>query len=96
MPIDTIESPVSLEEYRDLSMEERRKIWIEISDISADDLQHHMEEQKAREAGVPQPGDDAPDFTADVLDRDHQRTGEQVSLSSLRGKPVGIFFGSYT
>jgi hypothetical protein len=96
MPKDTIESPVSLEEYRHLSMEERRKIWIEISDITADDLQHHMDEQKARETSVPQPGDDAPDFTADVLDRDRQRTGAQITLSALRGKPVGIFLGSYT
>jgi peroxiredoxin len=55
-----------------------------------------MEEEKAREAIVPQPGAEAPDFVAEVLDRDRKRTGETVRLSDLRGKPVGIVFGSYT
>jgi hypothetical protein len=50
----------------------------------------------ARQAGVPQPDSDAPDFELDVLTRDRRRTGERVRLSSLRGKPVGLIFGSYT
>ena len=54
------------------------------------------EVQAKRQARVPQPGDDAPDFEIDVLDRDRQRTGETVQLSALRGKPVALMFGSYT
>ena len=90
------ESPVTLEQYSAMDMFERRKIWLEISDISEDQFDAHMEEEKAREAIVPQPGDDAPDFVAEVLDRQRKRTGEKVRLSDLRGKPVGIVFGSYT
>ena len=50
----------------------------------------------AREANVPKVGAVAPGFIADVLDRPRQRKGEQVRLSDLRGKPVGIVLGSYT
>ena len=42
-------------------------------------------------AGNVQPGDAAPDFRLPTLD--HQ---SEVELSSLRGKPVVLVFGSYT
>jgi hypothetical protein len=90
------QSPVTLEEYAKLDMAERRKIWLQISDISEDAFESHMAEEKAREAQVPQPGEIAPDFVADVLGDDRQRIGEHVRLSDLRGKPVGLVFGSYT
>lgn len=45
---------------------------------------------KAR-AGSVQPGDTAPDFRLPT--QDHQ---SEVELSSLRGKPVVLVFGSYT
>lgn len=89
-------SPVNLDQYGAMDMAQRRKIWVDISDISDQELQAHMEEEKAREAIVPQPGQMAPDFEADVLDREKKRTGETVRLSSLRGKPVGLVFGSFT
>lgn len=89
-------SPVTLDEYAKLDMAARRKVWLEISDISEAEFETHMAEEKAREAQVPQPGTMAPDFIADVLGPDRQRTGEKVQLSELRGKPVGIIFGSYT
>jgi hypothetical protein len=79
-----------------MTPEERKKSWIEISVISEEQFDAMREEQAVRQAQVPQPGDDAPDFEIDVLDRDHQRTGETVKLSSLRGKPVALMFGSYT
>ena len=41
-------------------------------------------------------GSEAPDFAADVLGENRQRTGQQVSLSDLRGSPVGLIFGSFT
>jgi hypothetical protein len=89
-------SPVTLEEYGAMDMAQRRKVWLEISDISEVEFEAHMAEEKAREATVPPVGSEAPDFVADVLDRDRKRTGENVKLSDLRGKPVGLVFGSYT
>lgn len=79
-----------------LSPEERRKLWIEISDLTAEEFDQLQAEQKARQVRVPKVGTEAPDFELDVLDRDRQRTGKKVRLSSLRGKPVAMIFGSYT
>jgi hypothetical protein len=44
----------------------------------------------------PQPGEPAPDFTLELLSATGTRTGEPLSLSSLRGKPTGLIFGSFT
>lgn len=79
-----------------MDMAARREVWLEISDISEAEFEAHMAQEKAREAVVPRPGDMAPDFTADLLGPDRQRTGAQMTLSDLRGKPVGIVFGSFT
>lgn len=89
-------SPVTLQDYGAMDMAQRRKVWLEISDITEDQFEAHMAEEKAREATVPKIGSEAPDFVADRLDRNRKRTGEQVRLSDLRGKPVGIAFGSFT
>ena len=89
-------SPVTLEEYRAMDMAERRQVWLEISDITEAEFDAHMAVQKAREAKVPRVGSPAPDFVADRLDRDRQRTGERVRLSDYKGKPVAIAFGSFT
>jgi hypothetical protein len=95
--IDNIpKSPVTLEEYGAMDMAQRRKVWLQISDITEEEFEAHMAVEKARDAIVPKVGSEAPDFVADVLDRQLKRTGEQVRLSDLRGAPVGIIFGSYT
>lgn len=91
-----VTSPVTLEEYAAMSMPERRKVWIDISDITEEQFEAQMAAEKAREAAVPRVGSEAPDFAADVLDRQRKRTGEQVHLSDLRGHPVGLIFGSFT
>lgn len=96
MPNETPVSPVTLEEYGAMDMAQRRKVWLEISNISEAEFEAHMAGEKEREAIVPRAGAEAPDFVADVLGPDRKRTGEQVRLSDLRGKPVGIVFGSYT
>ncbi len=49
-----------------------------------------------REKRVPQIGDPAPDFQLERLTGDGKRTDQRVRLSSLRGKPVLLYFGSYT
>ncbi|MDH3233975.1 MAG: peroxiredoxin family protein [Alphaproteobacteria bacterium] len=93
---DLPESPVTLDEYAQMDMAAKRDVWLEISDITPEQFDAHMAEQKAREAIVPKVGAEAPDFVADVLGENRQRTGAQVRLSDLRGKPVGIVFGSFT
>ena len=87
---------MTLDEYAALDMVQRRKLWLEISDISEEEFEGHMQGEKAREAIVPRVGSPAPDFVADRLDRDRRRTGASVRLSDLRGKPVSLVFGSYT
>ena len=81
----------------DMPFAEKRKIWIEVSpnlDEAAFDAL--MAKNKARQVNIPEVGEQAPDFELDTLDRDRGRTGNKLRLSSLRGKPVGLFFGSYT
>lgn len=53
-------------------------------------------ERLAREALAPNVGDAAPDFSAERLTPAGKPTGETLSLSAFRGKPVGLVFGSYT
>ncbi|HVB81553.1 MAG TPA: hypothetical protein VNE82_16600 [Candidatus Binataceae bacterium] len=80
-----------------MNPEERKKMWLSISpDITEEEFDLHQAEEKARQSQVPQPGISAPDFEIEVLTRGRKSTGEQVRLSSLRGKPVGLIFGSYS
>lgn len=44
----------------------------------------------------PQVGEIAPDFELKLLDAAGKLTDERLSLSGLRGKPVGLIFGSFT
>ena len=81
---------------RDISFVDRRKVWLEISDMTEDEFDAMMAREKGREPQVPAVGDVAPDFTAERLDRQRRRTGEFVTLSKLRGRPVALAFGSYT
>lgn len=89
-------SPVTLDEYDAMDRAGKLAVWLEISDITEADFDAHMGREMAREANVPKVGSLAPDFVADVLGPNRQRTGEQIRLSDLRGKPAGIIFGSYT
>lgn len=50
----------------------------------------------AREETAPDPGDLAPDFAAERLTPAGRPMGESLTLSRLRGRPVGLVFGSYT
>lgn len=81
----------------DRTMEERKKVWLEISDnLTEEKFDAMMTKSKGRQAAVPQVGTMAPDFTIERLSRDRKRSGEYVTLSGLRGKPVALCFGSYT
>lgn len=80
-----------------LSMAEKKKIWIEISDhLTEESFDAMMAAHTAREADLPKVGDMAPDFRIERLDRDRKRSGEYVQLSALRGRPVALLFGSFT
>ncbi len=81
----------------DVSFDERKKIWLEISDnLTEEGFDAMMAEAKSRQEFVPQIGTEAPDFTLERLSGDRRRTGEYVTLSSLKGKPVAFCFGSFT
>jgi hypothetical protein len=96
MPDDMPASPVTLEEYAAMDMAQRKRVWLEISDITEEQFDAFMAEEKTREADVPRVGTEAPDFVADVIDRQRKRTGETVRLSNHRGIPVALIFGSFT
>ncbi len=76
--------------------EQFRSRCIEISVLTAEEFDDLRAGQMARQVDVPKVGSVAPDFKIDVLDRQRKRTGDQLQLSSLRGKPVGLIFGSWT
>ena len=78
------------------TMEERKKIWLELSDMTEEEFDAMIAANNARQSRVPQVGSEAPDFTIERVTRDRKRTGEYVTLSALRGKPVALCFGSYT
>jgi hypothetical protein len=79
-----------------MTPEERKKMWLSISDISEAQFDALQTEQKARQVRVPQPGTIAPDFELDLVTRDRRPTGEKIRPSALHGQPVGLVFGSYT
>jgi hypothetical protein len=79
-----------------LTWEERKREWLEISMIDEAQFDADRKLQGERQSEVPQPGDMAPDFELDLLDRGRKRTGDIVRLATLRGKPVALMFGSYT
>ncbi|MBI3042284.1 MAG: hypothetical protein HYY78_05610 [Betaproteobacteria bacterium] len=55
-----------------------------------------VSERAARDHAAPQVGQSAPDFEIDRLTPAGKRSGEKFRLSSTRGKPVALVFGSYT
>jgi len=82
---------------RNLSPEARKKLYLSISpNLAPEGFDAIMADIRDRQSRVPPVGSPAPDFELDVLDRRRKRTGETVRLSDLRGRPVGLMFGSYT
>jgi hypothetical protein len=79
-----------------MSFPEKKKVWLEISDMSGEEFDAMMATQNARQSAALKAGDVAPDFELERLDRSKKRTGEFVKLSDLRGRPVALAFGSYT
>jgi hypothetical protein len=94
MPIDRSEYelpaayPARFDEMSDAELEFRG--W------SRTDLIARWEKRLTDDLSTPAPGQVAPDFALERLSPSGQRSGEMLELSSLRGKPVGLIFGSYT
>ena len=78
-----------------MTFEERKKMWLSISDITEEAFDAYQLWRSERLPLVPRPGDPAPDFALDRLGADGAR-GDPVRLSDLRGTPVALVFGSYT
>ena len=64
--------------------------------VSPEDYVKIKEVANECEKSVPQVGEPAPDFDLERLTADGKRSDQRVRLSSLRGKPVLLYFGSYT
>ena len=69
---------------------------LEMLMISREEYTKMRVEVAEREKRVPKVGEQAPAFNLERLDFGGKRTGEFVSLASMRGKPVTLYFGSYT
>ena len=70
--------------------------WWEKWHIGKDEYDRYIEAKRRRDKCVPKIGAIAPDFEVERLDPQGRRTGEAFRLSSMRGQPVAIVFGSYT
>jgi hypothetical protein len=64
--------------------------------LSRDEFKAVQARMKERETRTPAAGTEAPDFEIERLSPDGKRTGEMFTLSSTRGRPVALVFGSYT
>ncbi len=73
-------------------IQKKLKDW-NISREEYDRLQAVKLERESRVAPV---GAMAPDFELEQLSPEGDRTGETTRLSSFRGRPVALAFGSYT
>ena len=73
-------------------IQKKLKEW-NISRKEYDRLQAVKLERESRVAPV---GAMAPDFELEQLSPEGDRTGETTCLSSFRGRPVALAFGSYT
>lgn len=64
--------------------------------VSRERLKQIFAHMRERDAKTPAVGTMAHDFELELLSADGKRTGERRRLSSHRGRPVALVFGSYT
>ena len=79
-----------------LTFEERKRTWLKIQIIDKAKFDANWKFQSQHQSRERQPGDIAPDFELELLDKDLKRAGKTVQLSAVKGKPVALMFGSYT
>ncbi|NIO09894.1 MAG: hypothetical protein GTO40_18575 [Deltaproteobacteria bacterium] len=73
-------------------IQKKMKEW----NISREEFERLQRVKIERESRVTPPGGEAPDFELERLSPEGDRTGEKSRLSSFRGRPVALAFGSYT
>ena len=88
--------PKRLPEILEKRIEKISSKELKIRGWTREDMRQNYLRRLADDAKSPQVGDTAPDFLLERLNDRGQRTGTYMSLSSLRGKPAGLIFGSYT
>ena len=76
---------------REKVLERSRQAIGSMDDRAREAMREHRDQMQKRPP-APEVGSEAPDFDLAVLDAD----GRRVRLRDLRGKPVGLIFGSYT
>jgi len=64
--------------------------------ITPEKFKIHQARMIERERRVPAVGSPAPDFEIERLSTEGRQTGETFRVSSTRGAPVALVFGSYT
>ncbi|TDI67803.1 MAG: hypothetical protein E2O90_01705 [Alphaproteobacteria bacterium] len=69
---------------------------LEFRGWTRDGMRQRYLDRMERDKHSPQVGDHAPDFELKVLNAAGKLTDNRLSLSNLRGKPVGLIFGSFT
>ena len=69
--------------------------WVEMG-VSQAEFAERWRMRLERDIRAPEIGAPAPDFDLEILSSAGQQTGEKFRLSSARGRPVGLIFGSYT
>lgn len=69
---------------------------LEFRGWTRDSMRAGYERRLEADKDSPQVSDLAPDFELELLSAAGGRTGKMMKLSGLRGKPVGLVFGSYT
>ena len=81
---------------QNLSFQEKKKIWLEVNEMSEEELDKMLAANRERLGRVPKVGEEAPNFELELLGVNKKGTGEIVRLSALRGRPVALVFGAYT
>ena len=65
--------------------------------MTRDELLAYYEQRILRDrAASPAVGSAAPELELERLGADGKRTGDTMKLTSLRGRPTGLIFGSFT
>lgn len=77
-----------------LSSEQLEKM--RLTGQTLDQYEAMVRERASRDREAPKVGERAPDFELECLTADGRRSGELFRLSSARGSPVALVFGSYT
>ena len=79
---DTLTLPASSK-----TREQLREEWIAFSDMTAEEIYVLQVSYQARASGMPLTGEDAPDFTVDIMDHNQVRTGKTAPyLISAAGR----------